>query len=296
MAAFVVFAAAALLTPCGAMENEVYKAGHNSKRKALRPAEKLDAPIDKSVVQPLRFHQELLVCNAYPSESHMVVKQNGESLLNHEQNGLAYRDCKELTANVQQKDKLDFTIEGLGIQGTFEVGELPNTDATLLLVVEKRDAKTPLVAFQSFSFPVRAAGTVAQLAVIDTYKGTSTMPHLKMEDHIIASKEKRAVSKRSEQLNFNRIYAIEEGTYDASISDHIPDATAKSVGLVEEQVSAKKVLHLTKSQNYIVMRTGDDKQFPQSLVVFPPELKSGAMTATPMCFALLSVVLAVFVF
>ena len=30
-------------------------------------------------------------------------------------------------------------------------------------------------------------------------------------------KEKQTVSKRIEQLNFNRVYAVEEGNYDASL-------------------------------------------------------------------------------
>jgi hypothetical protein len=258
-------------------------------RKALRPTTQQEP---QGVVQPLSFRQELLVCNAYPSDAPMTVKQNGEAALSTEHNSVLYQNCEHISSNIHAKDKLDFDIEGSGIQGTFEVGDLPDSDATLLLVVEKRDAKTPLVAFQSFAFPWRAEGKTAQLAVIDTYKGNSSMPHLKMEDHI-AGKEQRTISKRVEELNFNRIYAVEEGMYDASITDRVQ--SPKDMAMIEERVTAKRTLHLTKSQNYVILRTGDDKHFPQSLVVFPPEMRSGAMMGmvSRACLSLLLLGLAV---
>jgi len=284
-----ILALALLLMPFNA---SAAVSGSFATRKSLRPAATLKAPIDKDVVQPLRFQQELLVCNAYPSDMQMTLKQNGQAMLSREQNGLSFRDCKQVSTNIKQKDKLDFVLEGAGVEGTFEVGELPNSDATLLLVVERRDARTPLVAFQSFAFPKRAEGKDAQLAVIDTYKGNSSMPHLRMEDHI-AGKEQRTVSKRVEQLNFNRIYAIEEGTYDASISDHVQAAKGGDMAMLEERVTGKRMLHMTKSRNYIVMRTGDDRHFPQSLVIFPPpEVKSSAVMNAPVYMALLLIAVA----
>lgn len=262
--------------------------GNAAARKALRPVGDLKAPADQGVVQPLNFKRDLIVCNAYPSDSPMTVKQNGESATGHDR--VTYSNCEHMTSSVHTKDKLDFDFEGTGMQGTFEVGELPDSDATLLLVVEKRDAKTPLVAFQSFAFPSRVGGKDAQLAVIDTFKGNSSSPHLRMEDHI-GSKEKRTVSKRAEQLNFNRIYAIEEGNYDASISDHAQVTNAGDAASLAQRVTGKRTLHLSKSQNYVVLRIGDDKHYPQSLVVFPPEMKSGSTMASRICLALFALVL-----
>jgi len=215
-------------------------------------------PIEPNVVLPLTFVQQLLVCNAYPGIFPMTMKHNGHG--DHDdQHDIHFKQCRRISGRMHSKDKLDFTFENSGIQGSFELGELPDTDALLLLVVGKRDASSPLVGFQSFAFPSRSEGKNAQLAVIDAYKGNSSSPHLRMEDHI-NSKERKTISKRVEQLNFNRIYAIEEGDYDASIND---------------QTEAKTMFHLAKNENYVILRTGDS-QFHQSLVVYPEAPRSSA--------------------
>jgi len=249
--------------------------------KALRFA----APLAEreEVVQPLKFDQQLLVCNAYPgsfgSESTVSVTQNGRDA-----HDILYKECRRIAGHVHSKDKLDFNFTKSGIRGTFEIGTLPDTDATLLLVVQKRDATSQLAAFQSFVFPAKQDGKEAQLAVIDTYKGASPAAHLRMEDHV-NGKEKKTVSKRVEQLNFNRIYAIEEGAYDASISDHLEGESAEQ--MVEQ---TKRVLRLSKNQNYVVLRTGDGKLggSSESLVIFPNEEHSSALRATTVSFALVA--------
>jgi len=224
-------------------------------------------PLEPNVVQPLSFNQQLLVCNAYPGNSPVTLKQNGREP-QADQRGIRFQECRYISGQVQSKDKFDFIFADTGIQGTFEIGELPSTDALLLLVVEKRDAVSSLVSFQSFAFPSHADGKNAQLAVIDAFKGNSDSPHLRMEDHV-NTKEPKTISKRVEQLNFNRIYAIEEGNYDASISDHVLD---------EEQHGAdgaKRTFHLVNKHNYVILRTGGGK-FHQSLVVYPELPRSSA--------------------
>jgi len=241
-------------------------------------------PLEPNVVKPLRFEQQLLVCNAYPGSSPVFVKQNhAENKAAH--HGIGFQECRPIVGRVQSKDKLDFVVADSGIQGTFEIGELPDTDAMLLLVVEKRDDKTTLMSFQSFAFPSHTDGKTAQLAVIDTYRGSSKGQHLRMEDHV-DSKERKTISRRVEQLNFNRIYAIEEGDYDASISDHVLD---------QEELGAqtsKRTFHLAKKQNYVILRTGGG-QFHQSLVVYPEIKKSSAAKlSTGFVAVLLSLVFA----
>jgi len=236
-----------------------YAASVSHSTKSLRFAA---PPIEPNVVLPLSFDQQLLVCNAYPGIFPMTMKHNGQGG-HDDQRDIHFKQCRHISGRVRSKDKLDFTFENSGIQGSFELGELPDTDALLLLVVGKRDASSPLVGFQSFAFPSRAEGKNAQLAVIDAYKGNSSSPHLRMEDHI-NSKERKTISKRVEELNFNRIYAIEEGDYDASIYDHLLEKGEAEGG----NKQAKTLFHLAKNQNYVILRTGDG-QFHQSLVVYP---------------------------
>jgi len=245
--------------------------GSQTANRALRPA----PAVDDTVVKPFKFDQQLLLCNSYPSDSPMVVKKNGQEMLADEGHPIAFRECRYVEGRVQAHDKLDLAVAGLEVHGTFEVGDLPTTDAVLLLVAEKRSRST-LVGFQSFALPVSSNSKDAQLAVIDAFTGNASAAHLKVEDHI-TGKEEQTVSKRIEQLNFNRVYSVEEGTYDASVAE-LPRE-----GVLAQ--STKKVLKLTKHQNYVVLRTGDAEHFPESLVVFPADTHSaGVRPSAPLAF------------
>lgn len=267
----VICAGLALLATCHA-------AGVNSKAKSLR----FEAPpIEPSVVLPMQFNQQLIVCNAYPGIFPVTMRQNGQEP-QVDQRDIRFQECRQMSGQVRAKDKLDFTFEDSGIAGAFVIGSLPSADEVLLLVVQRRDASSPLVAFQSFAFSSHSDGKNAQLAVIDTFVGSSSSPHLRMEDHV-DSKEKKTISKRVEQLSFNRIYAIEEGAYDTSISDHNLDKTGGAD-------TSKTTIHLAKKHNYVILRAGDE-QFHQSLFVYPPQLEKSR--AGRLSFSLIAAVLPV---
>jgi len=222
-------------------------------RSALHPA-------DESMVKPFKFEQRFIACNAYPSHSPMTLTRNGNEALASGKNALRFRECREFDSPLQAHDKLDLTLSAIEIHGTFEVGALPSSDAVLLLVLQKRD-HSKLLSFQSFAFPTGAETNEAQLAVIDAYKANhSSVAHLIVEDHITKKEETHAVSKRVEELNFNRVYTVEEGSYDASVSDQ----------------KVKKLVNLVKSQNFVVLRTGEEGNFPESLVVYPEVMQSGS--------------------
>lgn len=219
----------------------------------------------------VKVNQELLLCNAYPSKHAVEVQKNSKDVIVSKEHAVPFRQCRYVQGRVQQHDKLEFSLAGSGVKGTFEVGQLPASDAVLLLVLEKRDAGSALVSFQSFAFPTSSSkNTNAQLAVIDAFRGNASAPRLKMEDHIM-DKEEQTVSKRVELLSFNRVYSVEEGDYDASVADHSQEPTAESL---LERIT-RKTLKLAKSKNYVVLRTGDDNGFDQDITVFP-ELQSAA--------------------
>jgi len=212
------------------------------------------------MVRPFRFDQRLLLCNAYPSTSPMEVHQDGKALASGH-GAIAFSECRYLTTRVKSHDKLDLTLQSQELHGTFEVGELPSTDAVLLLVPERRPNST-VMNFQSFAFPTSTNNKDAQLAIIDTLKDNGTAAHLQVEDHI-AGKEERTVSKRIEQLNFDRVYSVEEGEYDASVAERRSAEGPPRQG-------QRKLLKLRKNEHYVVLRTGDERgKFPESLVVFP---------------------------
>lgn len=230
-------------------------------------------------MQPVRFKQQLLMCNAYPNDSPITVTRNGRETLAGGNHSLRFQECRYLPGQVQKHDQLDIAVTKLDISSTFEVGELPSNDAVLLLVIGPRPSSS-MVGFQSFAFPMARQKQDAQVAVIDAVarqeQGLETS-HLRMEDHI-TGKEKQTVSKRVEELNFNRIYSIEEGSYDASITNPSFSRGNSSQVSFEQSRSMRKTLRLSGKTNYVVLRTGGGR-FQESLVVFPPMspvVRSGA--------------------
>jgi len=185
---------------------------------------------------------------------------------------IGYQQCRYIEAQVQKHDRLDFGLRDVEVEGSFQVGDLPATDAVLLLVLEKH-ASSSTISFQSFAFPKSASHKEAQLAVINAFSGNSSVPHLKMEDHV-SGKEIKTVAKRIEQLSFSRVYSVEAGEYDASIMD-----TAREGGPTAErelEMRTKRLVNMAQSRNYVLLRTGGG-DFQESLVVFPePDFRSRA--------------------
>mmetsp|Transcript_58806 Transcript_58806/g.140192 ORF Transcript_58806/g.140192 Transcript_58806/m.140192 type:complete len:284 (-) Transcript_58806:102-953(-) len=236
-------------------------------RKSLRPSED-SKTVDDSVVKPLQFRQSLLICNAYPNEEPAIVSKNGKELeLEGDVSEVGYGHCSYSKGHVETNDKLDFVLRGTETQGTFEIGELPQSDSVLLLVFQRRDAKTSLVGFQSFAFPMDGEEQGAQLAIIDAFKGNSSRPSLRVEDHIKDTQDK-AIAKRSEVLSFNRVYSVEPGSYDAFVEVRNHEEATFLAN------TTKRFCNLHKNTNYVIMRLGDATH-QQSLLVFPPEQSFG---------------------
>ena len=113
-------------------------------------------------------------------------------------------DVREYT----EGDKLEFKV-GDASAGTFSVSDLPNNDATLLLVIHRHDTLSTAVAFESHVFANLAN---AQVAVIDTYKGKAqAVPKIK--------DEAGSNMTRSEELRYNSVVAVNEGKYRVSLDD-----------------------------------------------------------------------------
>lgn len=201
-----------------------------------------------SLVKPLKFNQRLLLCNAYSSKSAVSVSKNGQSVL---EGGLGFQKCEYAPTSVLAKDKLDFVLADAGIEGTFEVGDLPQTDSVLLLVLQKRDARSPLMAFQSFAFPLNSGRDEAHVAVIDA-SSEGVKAHLKISDRPIQPGDKSL----TEELSFNRIYALSQGRYDVSV-------------LAKGKQEKPEEIQLLGRQDYVLLRTGGEEMGAKTLVAFP---------------------------
>lgn len=235
-------------------------AGGADARKHLGRIAPDDAAHAGSLVKPLKFNQQLLICNAYPAKSSVTISKNSQPILAG-QGALGFQQCKYAPASVLTKDKLDFTLADTGVEGTFEVGDLPQTDSVLLLVLQKRDAKSSLMAFQSFAFPQNAAGRAdAHVAVIDA-TSDNTKARLQIADRPVQP----GAASSTEELSFNRIYALSQGKYDVSV-------------LATEKGEKQQDVELVGGKDYVLLRT-DGKTFGMpNLVAYPhDEIRSGAV-------------------
>jgi len=253
------------------------------------------------LITPLKIDQKLLVCNAYPSKSSVEVQRNGHDLLGGVKDGLGFKECRYVESRVQKFDRLEFAFRDVEVAGTFEVGDLPASNALLLLVLEKRNASHNM-GFQSFAFPSTSDANTAQLAVINAVHGSST--HLQMEDHDEEDVnpdrkvKKQVAPKRSEQLNFDRVYSVEQGDYDACITGASGCDAVSKANTSNTSNTSKKAFRLDGNTNFVVLRTGGDgTDFPEDLVVFPQRpvrgLKSNS-ERTGFAAVILAVIFAMF--
>jgi len=199
-------------------------------------------------VKALEFKHRLRVCNAYPYSSAVDVFRSKDKLT---ETPMHYKSCNDFLAPLKAGDKLEFKI-GDASAGTFSVSDLPNNDAVLLLIIHRHDVVSTAVSFESHVF---ANLMNAQVAVIDTYKGTKRASP-RIQDRADATK-----NSRSEELRYSSIVAVNPGIYEVELDGD------------DGKVVAKSELVALNRESYIVLRVGVESKagpaFPQELVVYP---------------------------
>lgn len=206
--------------------------------------------------------RDLLICNAYPGVSAKVERQ-GKPLLEK----LAANECHKIEqTKLVSGDQIGFILDNKA-EGSFQVSKLPEKNAMMLLVLERKDHKSDKIAFQSYSFGV-GTHDAAQVAVIDTIKGAPTK--LAIEDKVELKADGKPASNqrvRLEELDLNRVYSIDAGEYDADFSD-------------DTKRRAKHLLKFENGKDYVLIRAGENSEHV-NMMVFPPTstaLHSGAAT------------------
>jgi len=163
---------------------------------------------------------------------------------------MPYKECEDFKTQLKAGDKLEFRV-GDANAGTFSVSDLPNNDAVLLLVIYRHDTLSTAVSFESHVF---ANLLNAQVAVIDTYKG-SAKSSMKIQD---SSDAKTA---RSEDLRFDSVVAVNPGVYECDL-----------VGSDGAQKDKTQLVALNR-ESYVALRVGVEAQsgqaYPEALVVYP---------------------------
>merc|ERR1712061_501499 len=117
------------------------------------------------------------------------------------------------------------------------VSELPSKDAVLLLVIHRHDAHTTAVSFVSHVF-VNLLN--AQVAVIDTYKGSAHATPLIMDV------EGSGAHSRSEKLRYNNVVAVNPGMYEVALKGKAGEVQTKNSSVA------------LNCESYVILRTGVD--------------------------------------
>lgn len=207
-------------------------------------------PAGSFLVKAIEYKHRLRVCNAYPYAAPLDVYRNKVQKLT-DNSPMPYKSCREFATTLKAGDKLKFKV-GDANAGTFSISDLPNTDALLLLVIHRHDTLTNAVSFESHVF---ASLLNAQIAVIDTYKG-SEKATLAIGDH---SSDKK--STRNEDLHYNSIVAVNSGEYDVVLKG------------MDRKIKDKKSLVCVNKESYVILRVGVEAQqgqsYPQEITVFP---------------------------
>merc|ERR1719355_266438 len=183
-----------------------------------------------SFVKALEFKHRLRVCNAYPYSAALDLYRGRSEKLTKD-GPMPYKSCKDFASPLKAGDKLEFKV-GDANAGTFSVSDLPNNDATLLLVIYRHDTLSTAVSFESHVF---ANLLNAQLAVLDTYKGSENSK-MKIQD---AGDSKTS---RMEELRYDSVVAVNPGKYACVLE-----------GSDGKQVAKKELVALNR-ESYIAIR------------------------------------------
>lgn len=199
-------------------------------------------------VNSLQFKYRLRVCNAYPSNGGVDVFRGKREKITEAP--IDYKGCADFTTPLIAGDKLEFML-GKALAGTFSISDLPNNDAILLLVIHRHDTLSNAVAFESHVF---ANLLNAQLAIVDTYKGTASAK-VSIRDQAIMK------TNRVESLKYDSVVAVNAGKYEVVLTD------------LEGKEQAESSLIALNRQSYVVLRVGVESQqgpsYPEELMVYP---------------------------
>lgn len=199
-------------------------------------------------VNSLQFQYRLRVCNAYPSNSGIDVFHGKRKSMTEAP--IDYKSCADFATPLVAGDKLEFKL-GNSLAGTFSISDLPNNDAILLLIIHRHDTLTNAVAFESHVF---ANLLNAQVAIVDTYKGTARAS-MSIRDQAIMK------TNRVEPLKYDSVVAVNSGKYEVVLTD------------AEGKEQAETGLIALNRQSYVVLRVGVESQqgpsYPEELMVYP---------------------------
>jgi len=211
---------------------------------------------------PAKADQRLTICNAYPSPETMTVMQLHSTAppAALTQAPLAYKRCQALNMPLSAGVELEFRL-GSSPVGEFTASEVPEQAMSLLLVASRKRAGFKAIAFDSHAF---ADSDLAQVAVIDAYRGPDDQDLMKISRRATEAKDGLTLVQQGEGLQYGSIAFLNPGDFDVRLGDG-----SQSAKLAAE-----------KGKNYVLLRVGmgqNGTAFPKELVLFTGAAASRAL-------------------
>jgi len=168
---------------------------------------------------------------------------------------LPFKECRDYTLPLRAGDELLFRAAGAEV-GTFQVSSLPSPGSLLLLVPHRKEAASEeVLAFESHMF---APGSLSQVALIDTFGGTSDRRGISPKVTLSETRRQQGGWKsesRAEEVQFNSVVSLAPGYYRLALP------TAGNTSQV--------YLDANGQEPYVALRVGAGSSYPEELVVFP---------------------------
>jgi len=194
-----------------------------------------------------KVSQRLTICNAYPSQEAMSVLQLNPKAAPTPLGGpMAYMSCQQLALSMSDGLELEFR-QGNTPVGEFTASDVPRQATSLLLVASRKRAGFTAVAFDSHAF---SDADLAQVAVIDAYRGPGEEEHMKISRSGPTDPADAKTALVQQDLEVGSIAYLNPGAY-----------TVQS-GMQQTSLVADK------GKTYVLMRVGTGAPFPEQLVLY----------------------------
>lgn len=205
------------------------------------------------VTPPAKVDHRLTICNAYSSSEPMSVVQHNPDTLPTllTSTPIPYKNCREMDSPMRDGAELEFRFGNTAV-GEFTASEVPRQAASLLLVASRKRSGYKSIAFDSHAF---ADSDLAQVAVIDAYRGAGAPAQFEISRHVSDPAESAKKSLLQQAMEYGSIAYLNPGDYTVRLGNNSQSAT----------------LPAQKGKTYVLLHVGSDQEgpdFPEELVLY----------------------------
>jgi hypothetical protein len=216
-------------------------------------AETTGAATSILVTPPAKIDHSLTICNAYSSSEPMSVVQHNPDTLPTllTSTPIPYKNCREMDSPMSDGAELEFRFGNAAV-GEFTASEVPRQATSLLLVASRKRSGYKSIQFDSHAF---ADSDLAQVAVIDAYRGSGATAQMEISRHPSGPAENDKKSLLQQAMEYGSISYLNPGDYTVRLGN-------------QNQIAN---LPAQKGKTYVLLHVGSDQEgpaFPEELVLY----------------------------